>query len=342
MGYLVRSAGIGEFSKAVISIWFRVPAASLTAARAQFDAATAVFPDTDFGLPGVIPLVTFGPNTEIYTIYDGSTAVISTGAMSPCVIGISCGNSNHDSAYRNTMYARMQYASGAPSVGPSRTVYNDFFQVGSRIAPSNSFAVSNAGSYIIVVADAWHHILVSLDLSGGCSSTYSTPDLTIDTTCPFYWAFDDANYNSAYLWPNTPQVVGNADVPNGIYSDRGNQNSGSFSFAAGNIPTGSKPIGIPSYSDFISKIYDVEMAELQIYTGVTLDTSVVMNRRAFVTSDGKPELDYSIPDALLGKSPEIRLHTGKNWKAGTNTGTLGNLTKVGTINDFSPGPDITP
>lgn len=338
MGYLSLSSGIANFSKAIISGWFRVPTASLTAARAQFDAATAVFPNTDFGLPGVIPLVTFGPNSEIYTQYNSSTVATSSGSVSPCVIGVSCGNYTHDGSYRNTMYARMQYASGAPAVGPSKTVYNDFFQVGSRIPPSNSFAVSNDGSYILVLPDTWHHILISFDLSGGCSSTYDSPDLTIDTTCPFYWAFDDVNYNSAFLWPNTPQVVGNADVPNGIYSDRGNQNSGLFSFPAGNLSTSGKPIGIPSSSGNISKIYNVDMYDLQIFTGITLDTSVTANRRLFVDALGKPVAPSEAATAL-GRAPEILFHGVKNWKNGKNTGSLGgSFARAGTINTFTPAP----
>jgi hypothetical protein len=339
MGYLQRTAGIPGFSKAVISFWFRVPQASLDAARAQFDAAMAVDFNTDFGLLGIVPLITFGPNTETYTVYDGSSTVISSGPISPCVIGIACGDSG-DGTFRNTMYVRIQYASGAPSPGPAVSAYNDFFQVGSLLVPCNIFGSPGAGSFITVAGDVWHHVLISFDLSGGCSSTFSTPDLTINTTCPFHWAFDDVNYSSNYLWPNTTQVIGKPDVPNGIYSDRCNQTSGSYSFAAGNIPTDVKPIGIPSSSDNTSKIYKVEMAELQVFTGVTLDSSVEPNRRAFILDTGLP-VDPVAAESLLGQAPDILLHGSSNWKAGTNTGTLGGtFDKTGTVNAYATSPRL--
>lgn len=338
MGFIALSSGITDFSKAVISLWFRIPQASLDAARAQFDTATGVFPDTDFRLAGVIPLVTFGPNAETYTIFDAGPVLgqTSSGPISPCVIGVACGDSG-DGTYRNTMYARLQYASGAPAPAPFKTVYNDFFQIGAKLAPSQTFSSIDTGSFIEITAGAWHHVLISFDLSGGCSSSYSDPNLSIDSTCPFFWAVDDVNYNSNYLWPNTPVAIGGTDVPNGIFSDRCIQNTGSFSFAAGNLPASGNGIGLPSISSNSSKIYLVEMARLAFFTGVTTDTSVEDNRRAFVTSDGRPA-DPALARTLLDTAPILEFKTNTNFIAGHNTGTGDEFVPTGSITDFSPGP----
>lgn len=339
MGYLTKASGLTDFSKVVISVWFRIPVDSLAAARAQYDAANAVFPNTDLSLIGIIPILTFGPGAETYVNHNGvSGAVTSAGPISSCVIGVSCGDSGGSIGYGNVLYARMQYSTGAAAPVFPNNVYNDFFQVGAQLSPSNVWGSSIAGSAITVAADQWHHVLVSFDLSGGCSSTYSAPDLGIDSTCPFYWSFDDVNYSSKYLWPNTPVIVGDTDVPNGIFSDRCIQNSGSFSFAAGNIPTSGNAFGVPS--DQTDHVYKIEMAELQVYTDVTLDTSNSTNRRAFVTSDGRPE-SMGAAALLLGKTPEVYLHGLSRWQSGTNSGTAGHLTPTGTINPFTPGPSLT-
>lgn len=92
------------------------------------------------------------------------------------------------------------------------------------------------------------------------------------------------------------------------------------------------PLGLPSTSTYVNAIKRVEMAELQVFTGVTLDTAITKNRRVFVSKDGTPvdptkgtEEDDPTPPAekLLGKKPDILLHGSGNWKDGKNTGSIG-------------------
>jgi hypothetical protein len=113
-------------------------------------------------------------------------------------------------------------------------------------------------------------------------------------------------------------------------------------------------------------IYTVEMAELQIFTGVTLDTGVEANRRTFIdferdadgnpirNDDGKRTLKPVNPkqaEDLLGKRPDILLHGTTKWQAGKNTGSLGidadgeeipsgQFTPTGEIKKYSPDPSI--
>lgn len=88
----------------------------------------------------------------------------------------------------------------------------------------------------------------------------------------------------------------------------------------------------------VKPIRRVEMAELQIFTGVTLDTGVESNRRAFIDYErdkngniirdnaGKGTLKPVNPKAaadLLGKKPDVLLHGSSNWINGKNTGITG-------------------
>ncbi|MES5483566.1 hypothetical protein QMZ05_12480 [Bradyrhizobium sp. INPA03-11B] len=71
MGYQERSEGIAAFSQGVISVFFRVPAASISAAKAFFDA-------DDVGVPmsGIIPLIVFGKRGEYQNVNPGRPATI--------------------------------------------------------------------------------------------------------------------------------------------------------------------------------------------------------------------------------------------------------------------------
>ena len=78
------------------------------------------------------------------------------------------------------------------------------------------------------------------------------------------------------------------------------------------------------------------MAELQIFTGVTLDTSVEKNRRAFINAKGQPvdeaygvakyrgiygpktpNVTPSAPIKLLGRRPDVAIvRSARNWMSG--------------------------
>jgi hypothetical protein len=77
----------------------------------------------------------------------------------------------------------------------------------------------------------------------------------------------------------------------------------------------------------------IEMAELQIWVGKTIDTSSVRQRRLFIDwpkdKNGNPDksrpmepVSPSVAAAALGE-PDIMLHGTNNWLQGKNTGTSG-------------------
>src|SRR4029079_16275511 len=74
MSYLTLPDGGPDFSKVVLSLWFRVPTSSMIAAIAQ---ANADPPDPRPRLSGVIPLVTWGPLVEGYKVLNNSGTALS-------------------------------------------------------------------------------------------------------------------------------------------------------------------------------------------------------------------------------------------------------------------------
>ena len=172
-------------------------------------------------------------------------------------------------------------------------------------------------SNVLVTADVWHHLLLSFDLSGAIGNGVSD--------CQMWMALDDVNYVRDGLpaltdgghGPNT--IFAQGGVYGGVYPDRPPmlpQSHPSGWYEAGGVPgsdppirtytwidttiTGSfepstyrfkpeplvgSPINVPAPG---SAVRQVQMAELQIFTGVTLDTGVEKNRRAFINSKGQP------------------------------------------------------
>lgn len=146
-------------------------------------------------------------------------------------------------------------------------------------------------------------------------------------------------------------------------------NPATYSFSPSGLPCNKQPIGIPASADFVDNIYKVEMAEFQMFTGVTLDTGVEANRRAFIAPDKNGRLlpvnPFAVgslsdptagldptsfiappaPQKLLGQKPDIALTSSSfNWIGGVNTGTAakagGKFKATGTIKPFLPNPVV--
>lgn len=316
MGRLVLPEGLPDFSSGLISVWFFIPDAAIEAARAEY-LAWLETDQFDSDLKGIIPLMTFGPNTEIQNFLGTG----DSGPMSPCVIGVVCNQANAQ------MYARFQYDRGAP--GEGLVDCNDFFQVGFAYGPVAT--PSETFQPITVTPNVWHHILISFDFSGGCSSS----GVGVFNTCPFYWAFDGVNKSGNFLWPGTPSAYGQP-AQQGIVSEWCRVPPRSF--AAGAITTHDKPFAFPTEADRSSHIYGLVMARGQVFTNVpVLDLSDVQNIRAFVTSNRRPA-HPDLARELLGKAPEIEFRRGQDWVDGINSGSAGNFLKTGTVRTYADGP----
>jgi hypothetical protein len=239
-------------------------------------------------------------------------------------------------------------------------------------------------SPIELVVDHWHHLLLSFDLGGGCN-THGPPQPGNGTTahyestapgtvraCRLWYAIDDVNYNGAndtdpdrYGRKNLgPFFVDGGGDPNAILSDNAwevvDERTGvahnlfypasECDFAGVALPALGSPFGIPAVPGHVGHIFKVEMAELQIFTGATLDTGVTANRRAFVDAEGKP-VPPTNAETLLGRRPAVLLHGSGNWQQGKNTGSLGldnennpipagQFQRQGVINAYQPDPSL--
>jgi hypothetical protein len=206
----------------------------------------------------------------------------------------------------------------------------------------------NVVTDIGIEPDQWHHLLLSFDVGGKVS--IGTPFAASE--CRLWYAIDDKDYRGAQnllpyrdidgQWgPDTlnPNAVLTANVHRHSGSDPNweainyymNHYIGlpSGSYDRGSIPSSGAELGLPASTRYKDAVFRVEMAEFQMWTGVTLDTGTEENRRAFVDADGYPVLpevrDGKPPPAekLLGKRPDILLHGNGDWIDGTNTGSLG-------------------
>jgi hypothetical protein len=132
------------------------------------------------------------------------------------------------------------------------------------------------------------------------------------------------------------------------------------------LPAKDAELGLPASAKYAEQIVRVELAEFQMFTGVTLDTGVMANRRAFIDykrdAKGAPIPDKNgdltlvpVPPAkaakLIGRIPDVELHKSGNWIKGNNTGSTGEgqdgkpisagqFKPTGVIKKYKPDPSI--
>ena len=238
----------------------------------------------------------------------------------------------------------------------------------------STFSGRNTG-HPTIGPDQWHHLLISWELVSHSNA---------GGACKMWCAIDDVNKagdNLPAINDSSFDDIGpNDHLTYTTWSYKGNDSaSASVAFAAeapGNVP--SKPFQIPAPPNVqyatdpiggkatFNPIEKVELAELQIFSGVTLNAGVETNRRAFIDferdangdpvtdKDGKLTLKPVDPKRakdLLGKRPDILLHGSANWQSGSNTGSAGvnedgeqilegQFKPTGTITKYSPDPSI--
>lgn len=221
---------------------------------------------------------------------------------------------------------------------------------------------SNSGAgHPDITLDQWHHLIISWEL---------LPHTNMSTSgfCKMWCAIDDVNKNGfdlpAMCFPGLMEMGPNDHISWTPSNWQGNTNAfASVDFDSDAVPSNPfRAPGPPSAkraSDdqggtiTIAPIEKVELAELQIFSGVTLDTSEEANRRAFIDFErdengnpirdehGKRNLKPVNPkqaEDLLRKKPAILLHGTTKWQNGKNTGSLG----INNDGDEIPGGQFTP
>lgn len=292
---------------------------------------------------------------------------------------------------------------GGGMVQKETLVHTDFSEV-HELAPLTFGGLAGPN----IAADQWHHVLLSWTLKGsenahgytGHPPDDASPSANTKSSFKMYFALDDKNYDSKDLpatWldgGNVNSIVsndiivhvavsGSSDGREELTFSENGMGPASYSATVNALP--SKSMYVPGKNDYtddnparseINSVYKIEMAELQIFTGVLLDTSDETNRRAFLAPKKKSAdiastdpstagqdtgklfpVDPNKAEELLGKQPDILLHRTNNWKKGKNTGLLGyttnpvtgektenpsgQFTPTGTIKKYTPDPSIT-
>lgn len=231
---------------------------------------------------------------------------------------------------------------------------------------------SGAVGHPEITVDKWHHLLISWELLSHSN---------VGGASKMWCAIDDKSKDGFDL-----PAMCNPDLGMGpndhmswtpFNSNGDHSASVSVSFTGDNVP--SDPFRVPGPASAqrpsnesggtitIAPIETVEMAELQIFSGVTLDTSAEANRRAFIDfvrdEDGLPIRDEhgkgtlkpvnpKQAEELLGQKPDILLHGTTKWQQGKNTGALGinsdgdeilggQFTPTGEITKYTSDPSIS-
>lgn len=390
MSYLKQPSGIPDFSKAVISLWFRVPQASIaTAANADQD-------NVPREMSGTISLLTFGkapiendmepisanigvavnfPQERCPPVISisGYQVAVQDYQIPPSFIGIDCAGGVPRLVFRLQLaelsnYANSSWASTRMEVYDLAAVPppfpGNFAPWETRGSGWNSLSFPFVGQasplvdfsfkanwypnfYLvrpnspIITPDQWHHLLLSFDISAGCSTRsrpYGEGTSSIASRTEAYgklwFALDDVNYDG----PDNlgPFFVTEGSDQNAILTNDCHSCAKANTFYIYNflppvatcsitapIPSSDSIIGIPAGSPAVeNNIYRVEMAEFQLFTDVTLNTGDKDKRRAFVDADGKP-VKPAETERIMRQRPAVLLNGNSNWQAGYNTGSTG-------------------
>lgn len=210
--------------------------------------------------------------------------------------------------------------------------------------------------------DHWHHVLISFEIKPciahghdpvpGETSTDTEnwlPSEDVESTSKLWIALDDKNFTKFDLSSNWNE----GGDPNEVLTEEAFEVIGKPTFDATKLdnavlsntgatkvfPTfeadcrkiSGAPVGLPASQQYQDNVLRVEMAEFQLFTGITLDTGDETKRRGFIDAAGKPvdpnksSKSDGLPGSieLLKKRPDILLHQSSNWKNGKNTGTSG-------------------
>jgi hypothetical protein len=348
-----------DMSKAVISVWFRIPKESADAVRAE---VPPYYPWTVMW--GVIPIITWGPqpmagtgtDTPVYqkALQFPSNPIVvhkitfegPPRPVSPSFIGVFVGgkDNNPDAQLLMVNIQTATFATGkglyTPVTGWSGTDTGFVLQVpidspylGDPIYINVEYTTTDmsneylalkpdsfgttTSNHVTVAFDKWHHLLISWDLNDR----------------KMWCALDDVNLTGRDLpaW-NDPSA---GDNPNQNWSSNefGNQPTESrpdveVTLTKINVPV--TPINIPAAEvksnegdTFVittkNLVKHVELAELLMFTDITLDTSIENNRRLFITKPNKKGEQFPTnPSPIYIPMRKFAFGDPANWEPGAD------------------------
>jgi hypothetical protein len=369
VGFVQRTTTL-DFDIVTMSIWFRVPAASIAAAEVKWPTVANQMDRWR----GLIPLITWGTQTSgtetavnsvllgtepgIGDIFGQELGATTNFDEGPGYIGIRC-----DPSGDAVLDAYIPV--GAPASCSAVRYIADGYEVHDPFDGGYDYTYSDISSTesgyddwfggesdTVILADTIYHLLISWDLTSGSASVGviggADPDVGVTASSTMYAAINDVNITGADLpmvWAGGAAGV-NTHVSRQTYQFAGLDENpiglpGVTTTASG-IPTDPVSVPGPASINLIAgsdePVLKVQIGDLQVFTGIALDTSIEENRRAFITSGGRPA-SPALAAALMDKQPEIRFQTVNDWQVGNNRGTDGDFTATGTITgvDFDFG-----
>jgi hypothetical protein len=194
-----------------------------------------------------------------------------------------------------------------------------------------------AGNYL--TPGVWNHLLMSVDLSGGPTSMpylASSPPLTDPDEFGPLSMYSQLYINGALspFWNDQGFVLWNEQVE---FGDQGGSNNGtSWNMA---INGSHFQVHGQRYEDgvingsIINKA--IRLAEMKVWFGVAPDLSIHVSK--FISSTGHAVDPSAAISAFGTPAYHFRRKAASGIQFGTNLGTAGAMTQVGTIPDFFPG-----
>jgi hypothetical protein len=369
VGFILRTTGDPlNFNKVTISLWFLISSETITEAQAKFSDSNA----NGRQWRGVIPLLVWGlqPSGDEYPLESvllgnepGLGDIFGTQIGSPVsydygpsYIGVRCQpdedpvlevviQTDQFADCTNTNAIATDYELTGPPENTYEYIYSDASSIDEDY-PDYFGGVSQT----VITPDVPHHLLISWDLScgsetvgSGLEGSSAEFEDSVIASSQMWMALDGVNktgVNLPMIWPG-----GDFD-PNrhtsyvaGLYAGQANTPLGSaaVSLTVGTIPTdnfaipGPATIALGGGTD--APVLRIGKADLQVFTDMSLDTSIEANLRAFISATGR-RVNPSAAATLMGKQPEILFKSVSNWQSGTNQGTAGDLVPTGTITAF--------
>lgn len=321
MGYLtLNTTGHSTFTMntATVSVWFRIPTASIDEAIAR-DASPG--PSFYRVMMQAVPIMMWGEQ-----LYDG----FGDGPMGPSWIGVSPWISDY-----NAIAVNIQTSAQASGDNPWTFVPQSFGNFpGLYIGPADSWGAPGP-----VAADQWHHLFLSWQLA----TTENADVAGVSGVSTMYCVLDGVERSAdslPALWTGgliPPSGGANSHCSGGAADSCGSEENTS-NLSVSKIST--NPFVVPgrlvaTEADGNRGNLQIQMAHLQVFGGLMLTSASIG-----LFKNGNVPAHPDKAQQALGVAPHIKMTKASDFTSGRNRGSLGNFTVIGSITPYGVEPSL--